>query len=250
VAASRIDGGTYGVWLYDIARQTEEKVAAPGSNFGPRWSPAGTFVTFTGMRSGHFDVLTLSLTDGAVRPLIAEPYDQVPEAVSSDGTRIVLRDYLEDGRSMLAIAQADRPNERTRLPWSAGSVNGVELSLDDKWMAVDTDASGRPEVVVYSFPEGAAPVRVSPRGGSDPQWSPSGSKLFYRRGEDLVAATYTTTGGRFIVVREDTVLRLGKFSLVGIAPDGRFLIAKELPGQTSRLQVVVNWLRELELRVP
>jgi hypothetical protein len=46
------------------------------------------------------------------------------------------------------------------------------------------------------------------------------------------------------------VLRLGEFSLVGIAPDGRFLIAKELPGQTSRLQVVVNWLGELGLRAP
>jgi serine/threonine-protein kinase len=250
VAASRIEGGTYGLWLYDIARKTEEKVEVPGSNFGPRWSPAGNFVTFTGMRSGHFDVLTLGLTDGAVRPLIAEPYDQLPEAVSSDGTHIVLRDYLEDGSSMLAIAEVDRPNERTRLPWSAGSVSGVELSPDDKWMAVGTAASGRPEVVVYSFPEGAAPVRVSPRGGSDPQWSPSGSKLFYRLGEELVAATYTTTGGRFIVEREDTVLRLGKFSLVGIAPDGRFLIAKELPGQTSRLQVVVNWLGELKPRVP
>lgn len=65
VAASRIEGGTYGLWLYDIARQTEEKVEAPGSNFGPRWSPAGNFVTFTGMRSGHFDVWTLSLTGGS-----------------------------------------------------------------------------------------------------------------------------------------------------------------------------------------
>ena len=69
-------------------------------------------------------------------------------------------------------------------------------------------------------------------------------------GEELVAVTYTTTGGRFIIVREDTVLRLGEFSLAGIAPDGRFLIAKKLPGQTSRLQVVVNWLGELKLSVP
>jgi serine/threonine-protein kinase len=246
VAVSRVEGGTYGLWLYDIARQTEERVETPGSNFGPRWSPAGNFVTFTGMRNGHFDVLTLGLTDGAVRPLIAEPYDQTPEAVSSDGTRMVLREYLEDGSSMLAIADVDRPNERKRLPWSAGSVSRVELSPDDKWMAVDTGASGRPEIIVYSFPAGAAPVRVSPRGGSDPQWSPSGSKLFYRRGEELVAVTYTTIGGRFSVVREDTVLRLSGFSLVGIAPDGRFLIAKELPGQTSRLQVVVNWIGELD----
>ena len=51
-------------------------------------------------------------------------------------------------------------------------------------------------------------------------------------------------------MREDTVLRLGEFSLAGIAPDGRFLIAKKLPGQTSRLQVVVNWLGELKLSVP
>jgi Tol biopolymer transport system component len=250
VAASRIEGGTYGLWLYDVARRTEEKVEAPGSNFGPRWSPAGDFVTFTGMRSGHFDVFTLGLTDGAVRPLIAEPFDQLPEAVSSDGTRIVLRDYLEDGSSVLAIAEADRPNERKRLPWSAGMVSGVELSPDDRWMAVDTGAFGRPEVVVYSFPEGAAPVRVSPRGGSDPEWAPRGSKLFYRREEELVAATYTTKGGRLVVEREDTVSRLGAFSLLGIAPDGRLLIAKELPAQTSRLQVVVNWLGELGLGVP
>ena len=117
VAASRIEGGTYGLWLYDIARQTEEKVEAPGSNFRPRWSPAGNFVTFTGMRSGHFDVWTLGLTDGMVRPLIAEPYDQLPEAVTSDGTRIVLRDYLEDGSSGLRLR---RSTGRTNASGSRG----------------------------------------------------------------------------------------------------------------------------------
>ena len=100
---------------------------------------------------------------------------------------------------------------------------------------------------MYSFPEGAAPVRVSPAAGASPSGRPVARNCSIAGGGTRRGDVYDD---RWTIhrQREDTVWRLSAFSFVGIAPDGRFLIANELPGQTTRLQIVVNWLGKLALQ--
>jgi len=62
----------------------------------------------------------------------------------------------------------------------------------------------------------------------------------------VVAVTYSITGGRFSVVSEQVLFRLGQpFRLVGLAPDGRFLVGMVLPGQTRETRVTLNWFQQL-----
>ena len=67
-------------------------------------------------------------------------------------------DYLDSGRA-----------ERLPFNTEANEYQGV-VSPDDRWLAYVTDASGRDEVRVASFPSGGG-KQVSIDGGASPQWT-------------------------------------------------------------------------------
>ena len=48
-----------------------------------------------------------------------------------------------------------------------------------RWLAYTSDASGRFEVYVQSFPEPGTRIQVSPNGGNSARWRPDGKELFY-----------------------------------------------------------------------
>jgi serine/threonine-protein kinase len=240
VASARVEGGTYGLWLTDLVRGTDEKLNAPGMSFAPHWSPTGDFLTFTSMRAGHYDVSTIRPGERAT-VVVGDLFDQTPGAISKDGKVAVVKEYFSDGTVSLTLVPLDRPQERKKLSINAATSRGFTLSPDDEWIAIQIGTSGRSEIHVQPLERPGPIVRVTPRGGTTPVWSKRSSTMYYVRDEELVAATYSTAGGRFAMVREETLARPGQFRLVGVAPDGRFLIAKLLPGQETTLQVVVNW---------
>ncbi len=245
LASSRVESGSNGLWLTDLVRLTDEKLDAPGTSFAPVWSPTGDFLAFTSMRAGHFDVSTIRPGERA-KVVIGDPFDQTPSAISKDGKVVLLKEYYSDGTVSLGLAELDRPQERKRLAISGASIGGLALSPDDQWLAMVVSASGRPEIVVQPFQRTGPVVRVTPRGGFGFMWSKKSSTLYYVRDEELVAATYSTAGGRFSIAREETIARPGPFRLAGVAPDGRFLIVKLRPGQMAQLQVIVNWLHDMK----
>jgi serine/threonine-protein kinase len=244
VAGSRNDGGTVALWIQDLARQNEQKLDLPGANFAPFWIP-GDALLFTSMRKGHFDGSVWHRAEGVGRPVLEEPLDQQPVAMTSDGKRMIVQDYLADGSMVLTVADFNRPRDRVRLQFRASTSDQLSLSPDDNWLVARVTDGGRSEVVVTPFPGTGATVQVSARGGRNPKWSRTGRMLYYQHNDELIEATYSTTGGRFAVEGERTVFKLAGHLLVGLAPDGRFLLEKELPGQPTRLQVVVNWFAEL-----
>ena len=53
------------------------------------------------------------------------------------------------------------------------------LSADGHWLAYTSDASGRFEVYVQSFPEPGPRIQVSASGGSAARWRRDGKELYY-----------------------------------------------------------------------
>ena len=54
------------------------------------------------------------------------------------------------------------------------------FSPDGRWLAYESNESGRFEVYVRSFPDAANRIQVSTAGGAWPVWAPSGSHLILR----------------------------------------------------------------------
>jgi hypothetical protein len=95
--------------------------------------------------------------------------------------------------------------------------------------------------------------RVSPSGGYDPVWSPTGNELFYRNGTTLM--TVSVQGGADLALGAPEPL----FDLPGwythavghtydVAPDGRFVLVVADADESSRqgqMTVVLDWGSEL-----
>jgi hypothetical protein len=91
---------------------------------------------------------------------------------------------------------------------------------------------------------------VSNGGGNDPFWSATGNEIVFRRDDTIVSVPFHPQGDRAAFGNETTLVRLPPSSTFhGIAPDGRFLIARLAePEPTPGIRVVLNWFEELKSR--
>ena len=55
----------------------------------------------------------------------------------------------------------------------------AQFSPDGKWIAYESNASGRTEVYVRAFPVSSGQWQVSNQGGTRPKWRADGKELFY-----------------------------------------------------------------------
>jgi Tol biopolymer transport system component len=132
----------------------------------------------------------------------------------------------------------------------AAEYNAV-FSPDGKWLAYDSDQTGRPEVYVVSFPDLGAKQQVSRESGFLPRWSANGELFFIEGAPDSPARIMRArrTGGTGTIACESP-MRL--FDIPNgfdfdVAPDGRnfYYVAPNPDAPAREIRVVVNWLQEL-----
>ncbi len=69
------------------------------------------------------------------------------------------------------------------------------LSPDGKWLAYQSNESGRAEIYVQAFPSAERRQQISTAGGWEPVWAPSGRELFYRNANQMLAVEIETEEG-------------------------------------------------------
>jgi hypothetical protein len=126
----------------------------------------------------------------------------------------------------------------------------AQFAPDGRWIAYQSNESGRHEVYVAPFPGPGGKRRVSPTGGGSPRWRRDGNELFYV-GPDgkLMAATVQSRGSEFEVgdvralfsprIRDQT-----NGIPYDVTPDGqRFLVNTfvESTRTPTSIELIVNW---------
>ena len=119
------------------------------------------------------------------------------------------------------------------------------------------------ESYVQPYPGPGPVVPVSIGGGRSVTWSPDGSELIYRLDDRMMVVSVDADAER-VRIGPPTELFRGAYvaSVPGgsrqyhVAPDGRFLMLKDVVGQSARdelppqVVLVPNWFEELKERVP
>jgi serine/threonine-protein kinase len=141
--------------------------------------------------------------------------------------------------------------------------NGV-ISPDGRWLAYNSDESGRDEVYVRPFPGvETARQQVSTGGGTRPLWSRAGRELFYYVAPDTIMAVPVRLGTDVVLGRPAVVIK-GPYAVAAVpgrhydvSVDGqRFLLLKDATSPNTRqaaepeLRVALNWFEELKAKVP
>jgi serine/threonine-protein kinase len=256
-AFTKFDRGAFNVWVYDLPSGPATQLTFESSNFLPVWTPDGTRLTFTSYRAGPFDVYWMPADGSSTEePLVTGPYDQVATSWSPNGKALLLTELnpvTGDDICLLSIEDGNTPRPLIRESWEEGD---PVFSPDGDWIAYVSDAEGRPEVYVTPYPGPGKKEKISTDGGYQPVWSRDGKELFYRRGDEMIAATIETEPE--FRVTDSEVLFEGRY-LTGwyrnydVSRDGqRFLMVKESEDQPAATQliVVLNWFDELKRLVP
>ena len=127
------------------------------------------------------------------------------------------------------------------------------ISPDGRWMVYTSDDSGRYEVYVRSFPEGARKRQISTEGGMAPVWRSDGEELFYLNLEEELVAMPVSTTPAFETAAPLTLFPVGYAAQIrtahpyAVASDGqRFLVSLLEEAEDRQIIGVLNWTAGLE----
>jgi serine/threonine-protein kinase len=167
-------------------------------------------------------------------------------------------------RRNLGVLSLDEHKEALLLDTSFDELNG-ELSPDGRWLAYQSDESGRYEVYLRPFPNvQASKQSVSTGGGTRPLWRQDGRELFYHVEPATIMAVPVTPGANLTLGRRAVVVK-GPYASprtagrhYDVSPDGkRFLLLKDVetsgstrPPPLMEIRIVQHWVNELERLVP
>ena len=144
-----------------------------------------------------------------------------------------------------------RPYLRTRFNESWGRFSP---EAPPRWVAYQSDETGRYEVYIQAFPEPRGKFQISTGGGQYPQWGAGGRELFYVSPDYKLMAVSLKLGADS--VEPSTPRELFPLPALDIgwspydtAPDGQRFLVRATPGQAAQpLTVIVNWPALLKRR--
>jgi serine/threonine-protein kinase len=246
LAATQFEAGALDIWIYDLERETKEKLTGDGQNFRPHWYPDGRRLAFYSMLTGSLDVRWSSVDGSLVeQSLVSTEEDEWPVFWSPDGSSLVFGQRAGT-ESALWSMEVGNPEGKPALVMTS-MTHDARPSPDGRWIAYSSDG----DLYVVRYPDFAD--RVSIASGFRPMWSRSTPELVFRSGEDLMAVRYDVVSGSFKPGRPNSVLKgLEVLDVFGISEDSqKFLVAMPTePSQQSQLNVVLNWFEELKQLAP
>jgi serine/threonine-protein kinase len=239
VAAGLLEA-TWDIWIYDLRTGTRKRMTREGNNTAPVWSSDGERIYFGSDRrqSASYDIYWIPVREARDPTfLTADPSDLWPEGITKDDTLLISGYGRETDLYLLPSVQGE---ELVPLVARPGVIDGLaHLSADDRWVAYTSDETGRYEVFVEPTIGKGDRVRVSAGGGEEPVWSPSGDRIFFRRGTTLMAVPVQVQGPAIVVGEAGSLfddpawINLAGYSYQ-IAPDGSgFLIVRSQQEATT-----------------
>jgi Tol biopolymer transport system component len=250
----------YDLWLLDGSHRTRITFD-PARDDYPRVSPDGTLVAFRSNRSGPGDLYTKLL--GRTEPeelLLRSDELKTPMSWSPDGRFLMytIINTKTNGDLWVLPMQGDRtPYVFLQTPFRESY---CVFSPDGRWVAYNSNESGRAEVYVRPFFEpgqrDAATAgdqwQISTDGGAFAAWKPDGQELYYLDPSGaMMGAAISVTGNKLVsgapqMLFRTHIARGGREQQQGrqydVAADGRFLINTELDDDASTpITLIANW---------
>ena len=247
------DGLKREIWILDLERGGLRPISTEGISLFPLWSRDGSYLIYYANRGGG-EGISRRRADGSGEEerLLETPTRPVPLDWGPNDRGLV---FVENGPTWLFS-----DGEASELSLEPQWLGSLRFSPDGRVVAFDGWEQDEYHVFVQPFPSSGQRIEVSigarhPRGrfagGRNPRWGPDGKELFYQVDGGLFVAEVETEPELRIGTPE--LLFEGDFALYfDVSPDGqRFLMRSAGPWVVPQeLQVVINWIEELERLAP
>jgi Tol biopolymer transport system component len=253
VVQRTVDGNT-DIWTLDLDRNTSMRFTTePEPDIGALWSPRDDRIVYSSLQAGRFQLFEKPIAGADRTLLLSTPAHKQVTDWSHDGRFLLFRTVAVtpvpdmDIWALPLDTRQPFPVVRTRFEERDG-----QFSPDGRWVAYQSDESGRDEIYVQPFPGPGTRTRISPGGGVQARWRVDGRQLFYLTLEgELVAVPIALDAG-------STTPRIGDVERLFRAPVGsplgvslhkyvvsrdgqRFLLDTVVEEPASPIAMVLNW---------
>ncbi|MCZ6737274.1 MAG: protein kinase [Actinobacteria bacterium] len=227
----------------------------------PLWTPDGGRIVFWSSRDGAPNLFSRPADGtGSVERLTDSPNRQAPYSWADGGRLLLFEEQSPETETDIWKVSIDGDSTAEPVLSEPYAERRPAISPDGRWIAYQSDESGQWQIWVRPFPDverGRWPVGD----GVSPKWSPDGRELYYR-GDNAIMAVRIDATDEFspaepVRLFEDGYVNSAlqdNFSAdqYAVAPDGRFLMMKELPESQASVELIVvrNWAEELKRLVP
>jgi hypothetical protein len=194
---------------------------------------------------------------GEAEPVLEIEARQVPMGISGDDRLLLFSTDTGSDRDLYRL-ELDGDAEPTPVVATPADEGQGDISPDGRFVAYTTDETGEVHVFVVELDSNRR-WPVSPSWGFFPRWSPDGEKILFLSSDGYVASDITFDPE----FSASTPVKLGDAAAIGngtfdwsvqqqrllafAAPD---VTVEENIEDTFRVHVALNWLHEIEQRLP
>ncbi len=251
------------VWILGIEDDSFAPLNNEGTSAGPLWTPdSQTVLFYWDDREGAVrgpqrrgGIYKRDASFGSEREEILQTDGGTfPISWSGDGEDLVLHEMIEGQQRRRILVVPFVGEDRTAFapldPSGQFNQRSPMVSPDGRWVAYVSTQSGRDEVYLQSYPDPLIRKRqVSTTGGSAWTWTKGGREFIYRQGDSVMAVPVNQETGN---TGRPVLLFRGEYGNGDVTADGeRFLLIKTPNVQRPRrVEIVLNWLDELQREVP
>ena len=245
VAADLFDRSTQNqdIWLIDVERGVKTRLNIPAKRStasSPAWLRSGDSLVVSADDPQHPSnaprLVVLTLADGSTRSLGEPEGVYYATAITADDKNVIYTLSRGQHREIeMETLQGGKP-----VPLGSGRYDegNAALSPDQRWLALESDQSGRPEVYIQPFGRTGERVRVSPDGGVEPRFALDGRALFFINGDgNLVKADLDTSQNLRVTattvlfpIRSAGMMEFDSLGLCHYAVARDRILMRELPG--------------------
>ena len=259
-------------WIWDLFRKTMSRLTFDGAaDRVPIWTPDSQRIVYLSEGTENQGIYVKAADGtGKAEQLISEPERTIfPYSWADEGKVLLFQEFSSGSQSDIGMLSMEGDQETKLLLSEEYSEANPQVSPDGRWLAYQSNESGREEIYVRPFPDvESGRWQISNNSGNSPLWSPDGQELFYCSGNAVVAVAVETEptfkpGNPESLFQGPfhSYLNVGmRFTVWDISPDGKRFITGRRPEQIDdestetgfphKINIVLNWFEELKERVP
>jgi serine/threonine protein kinase len=252
IAFTQIANGGGDIFVYDLAtRSTRRLSQSPEYDEGSVWSSDSSELVHRSNDQGLATLMRAGLDGSPPIELVRDKGPVMPAAWSPDRRHFLFSTAMPGLGAETLVLPTDHPKQITTLLTGPANEVAQTFSPDGRWIAFNSNRSGRLEAYVVRFRGDQSPpalsghpLQISTGGGGVLAWRRDGKELLLRTFDEQLAAVTVDARGDSISAGQPTPLfRLPEnHGSVSVAPDGDRFLIQEYPYQSGQtIRVLTNW---------
>jgi serine/threonine protein kinase/Tol biopolymer transport system component len=246
VAVTRTIAGNTNVWLLDSERGVPRRLTFGVNDTSIVFSPDGSRIAHQAEGNREGTVVWERRADGTGGETVllqeADDYEfDHPRDWSSDGRYILYAVSTTTTLDLRALPLFGdrRPIDIARTPFNE---TAGRFSPDGRWVAYQSDETGRAEIHVQPFPGPGPKFQVSVAGGTLPRWRRDGRELFYIAPDrKLMSVPVTPSLDTLATGAPRALFTISTTSFYEPSPDGQRFLMTAVVSEVSPITVIMNW---------